>query len=87
MKKLLSNRLYMSLMGADLLSNFGDMVYYLALMNYVLQLPDTKLALSVVNFSEIFPVFLSLLTGYLSDRTRNKLATIKLTQLFGYSCM
>lgn len=82
MKKMLSNRLYMSLMGADLLSNFGDMVYYLALMNYVLQLPDTKLALSIVNFSEIFPVFLSLLTGYLSDRTRNKLATIKLTQLF-----
>ena len=63
MKKLLSNRLYMSLMASDLLSNFGDMVYYLALMNYVLQLPDTKLALSIVNFSEIFPVFLSLLTG------------------------
>ena len=82
MKKLLSNRLYMSLMASDLLSNFGDMVYYLALMNYVLQLPDTKLALSIVNFSEIFPVFLSLLTGYLSDRTRNKLATIKFTQLF-----
>lgn len=82
MKKLLSNRLYMSLMASDLLSNFGDMVYYLALMNYVLQLPDTKLALSIVNFSEIFPVFLSLLTGYLSDRTRNKLATIKLTQIF-----
>ena len=82
MKKLLSNRLYMSLMASDLLSNFGDMVYYLALMNYVLQLPDTKLALSIVNFSEIFPVFLSLLTGYLSDRTRNKLTTIKFTQLF-----
>lgn len=44
MKNLLKNKLFLTLFASDLLSNFGDVLYYLALMSYVLQLPDARLA-------------------------------------------
>lgn len=44
MKKILHNSLYIWVLVADLLSNFGDMVYYLALLNYILMIPNSKLA-------------------------------------------
>lgn len=79
MKKILKNHLYLWILTSDMLSNFGDIVYYLALMNYVLQVPNHRLALAIVTFSEIFPSFMGLITGYLADRTVNKLKDIKLT--------
>jgi hypothetical protein len=42
MKKLLKNKLFMTMFASDMLSNFGDVMYYLALMSYVLQLPDAR---------------------------------------------
>lgn len=82
MKKILKNRIYMTVLASDMLSNFGDIMYYLALMNYVLLLPDTKLALSLVSLSEMLPVFTGFVTGYLSDRTPDKIKVIKGTQIF-----
>lgn len=82
MKKILNNRIYMTVLASDMLSNFGDVMYYLALMNYILLLPDTKLALSLVSLSEMLPVFTGFITGYLSDRTPDKIKTIKVTQIF-----
>lgn len=82
MKKILSNRIYMTMLASDMLSNFGDVMYYLALMNYILLLPDTKLALSLVSLSEMLPVFTGFITGYLSDRTLDKIKVIKGTQIF-----
>ncbi|MGT2845056.1 MFS transporter [Streptococcus hongkongensis] len=61
---------------SDLISNFGDIVYYLALMNYVLILPDGKMAIALVTFSETFPFLSSILMGILGDRTKNKVDTI-----------
>ena len=46
--------------ASDMLSNFGDVMYYLALMAYVLQLPDPKLAIALVSVSETLPI----LTGF-----------------------
>lgn len=82
MKKILKNRTYLWVLTADMLSNFGDVVYYLALVNYVLLVPNHRLALAIVTLSEIFPSFMGLITGYLADRTADKLGTIKLTLLF-----
>ncbi|MBS8079456.1 MFS transporter [Streptococcus suis] len=82
MKKILKNTTYLWVLTADMLSNFGDVVYYLALMNYVLLVPNSRLALAIVTFSEIFPSFMGLFTGYLADKTVNKIGTIKLTLLF-----
>lgn len=82
MKKILKNATYLWVLTADMLSNFGDVVYYLALMNYVLLVPNSRLALAIVTFLEIFPSFMGLFTGYLADKTVNKISTIKLTLLF-----
>lgn len=49
MKNLLKNKLFLTLFASDLLSNFGDVLYYLALMSYVLQLPDARLAIAIVS--------------------------------------
>lgn len=82
MKNILKNWTYLWVLTADMLSNFGDVVYYLALLNYVLLVPNHRLALAIVTFSGLFPSFMGLVTGYLADRTADKLGTIKLTLIF-----
>ncbi|HFU4202567.1 TPA: MFS transporter [Streptococcus suis] len=79
MKKLIRNKLFLSSFVADLISNFGDVLYYLALMNYVLLLPDTKFALAMITASETLPMLSGLFMGIWADRTKNKLDTILAT--------
>lgn len=79
MKKILKNKLFMYLTFSDLISNFGDTVYYLALMNYVLFLENPSLALSIIAFSETLPIGVRLFTGYISDKIHNKIKVIKLS--------
>lgn len=79
MKKLVNNKLFLSSFVADLISNFGDVLYYLALMNYVLLLPDTKFALAMITASETLPILTGLFIGIWADRTKNKLDTILAT--------
>ncbi|HFR3957667.1 TPA: MFS transporter [Streptococcus suis] len=61
------------------MSNFGDTLYYLALMNYVLLLPDTKFALAMITASETLPILAGLFIGIWADKTKNKLDTILAT--------
>ncbi|WP_105148783.1 MFS transporter [Streptococcus suis] len=79
MKKILNNKLFLSSYLADVISNFGDTLYYLALMNYVLFLPDTKFALAMITVSETLPILSELFMGIWADRTKNKLDTILAT--------
>ncbi|MGO0056174.1 MFS transporter [Streptococcus suis] len=81
MKKLVNNKLFLSSFVADLISNFGDTLYYLALMNYVLLLPDTKFALGMITASETLPILAGLFIGIWADKTKNKLDTILATLL------
>ena len=81
MKKLVTNKLFLSSFVADLISNFGDVLYYLALMNYILLLPDTKFALAMITASETLPILAGLFMGIWADRTKNKLDTILATLL------
>lgn len=81
MKKLLTNRLFLSSFVADLISNFGDTLYYLALMNYVLLLSETKFALAMIAASETLPILAGLFIGIWADKTKNKLDTILATLL------
>ncbi|HFI0141439.1 TPA: MFS transporter [Streptococcus suis] len=81
MKKLIHNKLFLSSFVADLVSNFGDTLYYLALMNYVLFLPDTKFALAMITASETLPILAGLFIGIWADKTKNKLDTILATLL------
>lgn len=79
MKKLVNNKLFLPSFVADLISNFGDTLYYLALMNYVLLLPDTKFALAMITASETLPILAGLFIGIWADKTKNKLDTILAT--------
>lgn len=82
MKKLLKNKLFMTIFASDMLSNFGDVMYYLALMAYVLELPDAKLGITIVSISETLPILTGFVMGYFADRTPDKVKTIIHTLLF-----
>lgn len=81
MKKILSNKLWMSVLISDLISNFGDVVFYLALMNYVLLLPDPKYAISIITLSETVPPLFSVFIGYFADKATHKVTRIIGTQV------
>lgn len=76
MKEILKNRLYVKTLLADLISNFGDVLYYLALLNYVLQIEKSNLAVAMINVSELLPILFSFLLGYFADKNRKRVSTI-----------
>lgn len=76
MKKVLKNKLYLKTLVADLISNFGDSLYYLALMTYVTEINNSDFALSIINISETLPILFTILFGFLADRTGNKIGMI-----------
>lgn len=82
MKRVLQNKLFMGTFISDMLSNFGDVLYYLALMNYVLLLPEAKFAISLVTLSESLPFLTMIFMGMWGDRTKKKVDTILVTLLF-----
>lgn len=82
MKTVLKNKLFLATFAADMLSNFGDVLYYLALMNYVLLLPEAKFAISLVTISESLPFLTMLFMGMWGDRTKNKVDRVLFTLLF-----
>lgn len=79
MEKIVSNRLYLLTLLSDMISNFGDSLYYLALMTYVLELKQSQWGISIINISETLPVLLTIVFGYLADWTVNKTGTILTT--------
>lgn len=72
MKKLFQNKLYIVSWTADLVSDFGDSMFYLALVNYIIQLPqyEATFAISIVTLSESLPMLFPIFTGFLADKTR-----------------
>lgn len=82
MKRILNNKLYMMTLISDNISNFGDIIFYLALLSYVLQIPETKLAVALIGISEMVPVILGTFLGYLADRYSKKVDGILATQFF-----
>lgn len=76
MRETLKNRLYVKILIADLISNFGDILYYLALMNYVLQIRQSHIAIAIINASEVIPILFSFLLGYFADQTQKRVETI-----------
>lgn len=82
MKNILKNKLYMTVFITDMISNFGDVLYYLALMNYVLLLPNSKYGVSIVSFSEILPIVGSVFAGYYADKKKDKIKSILNTLIY-----
>lgn len=82
MEKIFSNRLFISNLVADLLSNFGVVLYYMALMTYVIALPKANFALAIVSLSETLPTFSRLFTYHWADKSPDKVRGTQLTLLF-----
>lgn len=81
-KQNMSHRyLFHSIVINDLISDLGDTLYYLALMNYVLLVPNSKIALSIITVSEAVPILFKIILGHLADKTPNKIDVIIATQL------
>lgn len=76
MRKILNNKLYLKVLVSDLISNFGDTLYFIALMTYVTEIKDSNLAISIVNISETIPILFTILFGIIADRTLNKVEMI-----------
>ncbi|MBT0907903.1 MFS transporter [Streptococcus parasanguinis] len=76
MRKILKNQLYLKVLLSDLISNFGDTLYFIALMTYVTELKDSNLAVSIINLSEMIPILFTVFFGIIADRTMNKVETI-----------
>lgn len=79
MKNILTNKLFMWGYVSDMLSNFGDVLYYLALMNYVLLLPNPQFALAIITFSETLPIIMGFAIGIYADKTKNKVDAIMMS--------
>lgn len=80
MRQLFSNKLFMALTLSDLISNFGDSLFYLVMMRYVLDIPQTTLAMSVITLAEMVPMITNMVSGDRADQTDNKLRAILVTQ-------
>lgn len=76
MRKILTNKLYLKVLVSDLISNFGDTLYYLALMTYVTEIKNSNLAISIINISETIPILFTVFFGIIADRTLNKVDMI-----------
>lgn len=68
-----------------MLSNFGDTVYSLALMNYVLLVPQKEEAIALVSISESLPILFSILIGYWADQKEKKIDWIIYSQISRFS--
>lgn len=77
-------KLYTATFFSNLISDLGDTLYSLALMNYVLLVPEKQAAIALVSISESLPIVFSVFLGYWADRTQQKVLAIISSQLFRF---
>ncbi len=82
MLEILKNKVFVRTKLADLISNFGDILYYIALLNYVLKIENSNLGVAIITLSEIIPVFFAFLLGYIADKSKSRIKTIIITLVF-----
>ena len=68
----LKNRNFRQLLINQWISGFGDIVFYLALMNYVSAYSFAPLAIFIISASETLPQFIQVFTGVVADFQKNR---------------
>ncbi|MCF1285105.1 MFS transporter [Streptococcus sinensis] len=68
----LKNRNFRQLLINQWISGFGDIVFYLALMNYVSAYSFAPLAIFIISASETLPQFIQVFTGVAADFQKNR---------------
>ncbi|MBF0715896.1 MFS transporter [Gemelliphila palaticanis] len=79
MKELLKNRLYITSLTSDIISNIGDIMFYLALVNYVVFLESPEYGVAILTISETLPGIFAIFLGYFADKSINRVNKIALT--------
>ena len=72
MNVFLKNRNFRQLLINQWISGFGDIVFYLALMNYVSAYSFAPLAIFIISASETLPQFIQVFTGVAADFQKNR---------------
>lgn len=72
MNVFLKNRNFRQLLINQWISGFGDIVFYLALMNYVSVYSFAPLAIFIISASETLPQFIQVFTGVAADFQKNR---------------
>lgn len=72
MQALKKSRIFRYLFASNFVSGFGDSIYYIALLTYASQFPNSNLAIMLVTMSETIPGLLYIFTGSIADSTKNK---------------
>ncbi|MCT8395675.1 hypothetical protein D0499_07735 [Weissella soli] len=70
---LLSNKLFRRLTIVDLLSTIGDVLFFLALVNFAGTLKNSTLLISLITMGEALPAVFSVVIGVMSDQTSKKI--------------
>jgi len=81
MRTFLKNKEFRWITISDLISVFGDSIFYLAMIAYASSFDNSSLAITLVTISETLPDALSAITGYWSDRTKRKMHADYLSSL------
>lgn len=86
MKKVVNNKLFMVSLISDIISDFGDILFYLALMNYVLEIDSGKMeaSISIVSLSEAIPLFIAFIIGNYADKRKYKVQGIINSLIFRF---
>lgn len=82
MKELLKNRLYITSLTSDIISNIGDIMFYLALVNYIVFLENPEYGVAILTVSETLPGIFAIFLGYFADKSINRVNKIALTLVF-----
>jgi len=72
MNAFLTNKNFRQLLINQWISGFGDIVFYLALMNYVSAYSFAPLAIFIISASETLPQFIQVFTGVAADFQKNR---------------
>ncbi len=77
--KMWKNKLFVKTTLADLVSNFGDIVYAIALLNYIVLIPEKELAISIISIVTPLSSLIGFVTGYYADRANQRVRNILIT--------
>ncbi|MGL4521286.1 MAG: MFS transporter [Bacilli bacterium] len=84
MKLIVSNPLFRQLLLLNIISKFGDAVYYIALISFASSYTNPSLAIMIVTLSESLPIFLSPFVSTYADRSASIINGIIISDLLRF---
>ena len=72
MKKLLNNRVFLTITGADFFETIGTSLFNIILLIYAKSFVHANIMVSIVSVASVLPGVLGMLTGQIADRTADK---------------